>query len=160
MVQPPSPGPSWAPRRLGRRRLLGGREGPTCRGHSRSLPRGPLPPAQFNRGHWTWSRGARSQAGAGPRGRVTPTSRCSPCPSVLSEGPQTGLRPDHTQGPAQSPASAGPRRPAPRASCTRLRTLSCCCWRGVGRRGNLKFNLLSFSHREKVSKNSLACQNC
>lgn len=69
----------------------------------------------------------------------------------------------HTQGPSQSLASAHPRRPAPSPPgppVCGFTPRAAVCWRRAGRRVNLKFNLLSFSHREKVSKNSLACQNC
>lgn len=109
--------------------------------------------------------------GAGPPGRAAVTSPFSLNLFLLSAMVLTVTR---NRTAAQITDRAAPRQAWPEAAPpfpalpTRLRTQSgrCVCWcvREEERWWvNLKFNLLSFSHREKeweqVSKNSPACQN-
>lgn len=119
----------------------------------------PIP--RCNRGHWTWSQVAQFQPGPGLPPVRPPQAAPSLNLSVLSTDGDT-CHPEHRHKcPSQSTACGGASTPLPPKPLRQLHNQNgdCACWRGERRGVNIKSNLLSFSHREKVSKNSPACQN-
>lgn len=110
--------------------------------------------------------------GPGPSGYVAVSSHFSLNLFLLGAMAMTVRAVDRTAAqvtdtsvPRRAWLVAAPHLPVPPAML-HTRSGPCVCWCVGEKEGwwvNLKFNLLSFSHREKeweqVSKNSLACQN-
>lgn len=120
----------------------------------------PIP--RCNRGHWTWSQVAQFQPGPGLLAVRPP--QAAPLLELICAEYYDGdiCHPDHRHKcPLQSMACDRASTPLPPKPLLQLHNQNgdCACWRGERRWVNIKSNLLSFSHREKVSKNSSACQN-